>query len=237
MLERVLEPEVMDSADEARQYDQMDHAAVNRAFVDDFLAALRSSSSATAAASAYRAAPPSQSMKILDLGTGTAQIPIALCQRVATCRVVAIDAADSMLALARTNVAAAQLAGRIELARVDAKRLPYPDAAFAAVMLNSIVHHIAEPQAVLAEALRVTQPGGVIFVRDLLRPGTRAELSRLVDLHAAGATPAQRALLADSLAAALSLDEMQALVADLGHSPGAVRQTSDRHWTWATIRV
>ena len=36
---RVLEPEVMDTPEEARDYDAMDHAAVNRVFVADFLTA------------------------------------------------------------------------------------------------------------------------------------------------------------------------------------------------------
>ena len=40
MLTRVLEPEVMDTAEEAADYDSMDHAEVNRRFVDDFLTAL-----------------------------------------------------------------------------------------------------------------------------------------------------------------------------------------------------
>ena len=39
MLPRTLEPEVMDSVEEARDYDAMDHAVVNRVFVEDFLAA------------------------------------------------------------------------------------------------------------------------------------------------------------------------------------------------------
>ena len=39
MLPRTLEPEVMDSPEEARDYDAMDHAEVNRKFVDDLLAA------------------------------------------------------------------------------------------------------------------------------------------------------------------------------------------------------
>ena len=39
MLPRVLEPEVMDSPEEARDYDAMDHAEVNRRFVADFLTA------------------------------------------------------------------------------------------------------------------------------------------------------------------------------------------------------
>ena len=37
MLSRILEPEAMDDAAEAREYDAMDHTSVNRAFVDDLL--------------------------------------------------------------------------------------------------------------------------------------------------------------------------------------------------------
>ena len=38
--------------------------------------------------------------------------------------------------------------------RQDAKRLPYPSHSFAAVISNSIVHHIPEPGKVLAEMVR-----------------------------------------------------------------------------------
>ncbi len=39
MLSRVLEPEVMDTPEQASAYDAMDHSEVNRRFVDDVLAA------------------------------------------------------------------------------------------------------------------------------------------------------------------------------------------------------
>ncbi len=35
MLQRILEPEVMDTDEDAREYDAMDHAAVNAVFVVD----------------------------------------------------------------------------------------------------------------------------------------------------------------------------------------------------------
>ena len=69
---------------------------------------------------------------------------------------------------------AAGLAERIELVLADAKRLPFPDGAFPAVISNSIVHHIAEPADVLAEAVRVATPGGLQFHRDLCRPNDEA---------------------------------------------------------------
>lgn len=215
MLTRVLEPEVMDTPEEARAYNAMDHAEVNRRFVDDFLAV-----------------GPVEG-EILDLGTGTALIPIELCQRDANARVWAIDLSVAMLDLARGNVEMASLTGQIMLDRVDGKSLPYAAGRFAAVMSNSIVHHIPEPLGALREAWRVLAPGGLIFIRDLLRPDDDATVRRLVETYAAGATEHQRQLFEDSLRAALSLTEIRALVASVGANPDQVQQTSDRHWTWS----
>src|SRR5580765_3833140 len=85
MLDRVLEPEYMDTPEEARDYDSMDHAEVNRRFVDNLLAAL----------SAYRLHPTADNprFRLLDVGTGTAQITIELCRRADSINVVAVDAA------------------------------------------------------------------------------------------------------------------------------------------------
>jgi ubiquinone/menaquinone biosynthesis C-methylase UbiE len=214
MLPRILEPEVMDTPEEARDYDAMDHSTVNRVFVEDFLAA-------------WDGANP-----ILDLGTGTAQIPIELCRQSATARVVAIDLAEQMLLVGRENVRRAGLEERIHLQRVDAKGLPFPDATFGAIISNSIVHHIPQPSAVLAEMVRVAAPGAVLFVRDLLRPSDEMTLLRLVATYAGDANDHQSQMFADSLHAALTLEEVQGLVGALGFEPATVRQTTDRHWTW-----
>jgi ubiquinone/menaquinone biosynthesis C-methylase UbiE len=221
MLTRMLEPEVMDTAEEAHDYDAMDHSTVNRVFVDDFLAV-------------YANAPAGP---ILDVGTGTAQIPIELCRREARCQVTAIDLAEHMLSVGRDNVRRAGFQQRLRLERWDAKQLPCPDGTFAAVMSNSIVHHIPKPFAVFVEMVRVVRSGGVLFVRDLLRPDDAATLQRLVDLYAAEANAHQRQMFADSLHAALSLAEVQALVSQLGFQAATVRQTTDRHWTWTAHKT
>jgi hypothetical protein len=43
-------------------------------------------------------------------------------------------------------------------------------------------------------------------------------------------------MFADSLHAALTLDEVRDLVASLSFSPDTVQQASDRHWTWCAFR-
>jgi len=242
MLTRILEPEAMDTVEEALDYDSMDHAEVNGRFVDDLLAALSEGAPQTDGRAKDDAAAPA-ACRLLDLGTGTAQIPIALVRRARETNVplrldvAAVDLSAEMLVVAKRNVAAAGMADVIRLERLDVKTLPYPDERFAAVLSNSIVHHIPEPAEAIAEAVRVTRPGGLLFFRDLRRPNDQSELERLVALHAAGGTDSQRAMLAASLQAALTVDEMAAIVAALGFSPGDVRATSDRHWTWRSTKT
>ena len=219
MLPRILETEAMDTLDEAVDYDAMDHAQVNRAFVDDLLAAVGRAEGLLAA--------------VLDLGTGTALIPIELCRRHSAARVTAVDAARHMLAVGLKNVERASLAGRIRLQQADAKRLPYRDGQFSSVVSNSIVHHAPEPREVLDEAWRVAAPGGLVFFRDLFRPPGEPTLRRLVETYAEGANEHQKQMFADSFRASLTVEEVQDLIARYGQPPETVRMTSDRHWTWA----
>jgi ubiquinone/menaquinone biosynthesis C-methylase UbiE len=214
MLPRVLEPEVMDSAEEAGDYDAMDHSGVNRVFVADFLAFW------------------DEQNPVLDVGTGTAQIPIELCRSHAAAEVVGVDLAEHMLKVGRDNVRRAGFQGRVRLERCDAKKLPYAAGAFAAVISNSIVHHIPEPRLVLAEMVRVVRKGGGLFVRDLLRPADELGVRQLVATYAGDANAHQQRMFADSLRAALTLEEIRGLVSSLNSDPAEVWQTTERHWTW-----
>lgn len=219
MLERILEPEVMDSAEEAQAYDLMDHSAVNRQFVADLLAG------------------GGVSGDVLDMGTGTALIPIELCSRVEDCRVMAVDLSMEMLDLARYRLEIAGMTHRIQLEHADSKAMPFPSEMFELVISNSIVHHIPEPQLVFAEAIRVVKPGGRLFFRDLFRPEDEEQLARLVQTYAGEETETQQKLLADSLRAALTVDEVRAIVGALGFAPETVQATSDRHWTWDATKM
>lgn len=261
MLQRILETEVMDTASEAEDYDAMDHTEVNRVFVDDFCRALRAAgfrlepesassvplapeTAAPTVPAAVSAGPSGVSgpgggtdvIRVADVGTGPAQIPIALCRRVANVHVDALDLARHMLRIAQCNVDRAALGHRIRLLREDAKRLNLDDASYDAVMSNSIVHHIPDPLVALKEMVRIVRPGGVLFVRDLLRPATEAELQALVATYAAQANAHQRQMFRDSLHAALTVAEMRSLAERCGLPAHCVRQTSDRHWTLCARR-
>ena len=235
MLTRRLEPEVMDTAEDAHDYDSMDHSTVNRVFVDDLLtfrSRTRESSDRSLTTSATGAAAH-QFLNVLDVGTGTALIPIELCRREFECRITAIDLAAEMLKLADLNIARADLASRIQAEQIDAKHMPYAASVFDAVISNSIVHHIPEPRDVFVEMLRVLRSSGVLFVRDLLRPQSLAEVDHLVANYAGRENAHSQQLFRDSLHAALSLSEVRELAAACGIAASAAQQTSDRHWTLA----
>jgi ubiquinone/menaquinone biosynthesis C-methylase UbiE len=180
-------------------------------------------------------------LRILDAGTGTALIPIELCSRFRAAdpfplQIVATDLAREMLRVAERNVAAAGFGDAIELRCVDCKALPDAGASFDAVMSNSIVHHIPRPRDVLAELWRVLRPGGVFFLRDLLRPPDAATLNHLVATYAGEENAHQQAMFRDSLHAALTLNELRELLADVGIPPEAAMPTTDRHWTLSVKR-
>ncbi|MGC1274440.1 MAG: class I SAM-dependent methyltransferase [Planctomycetaceae bacterium] len=227
MLPRTLEPEVMDSAEEARDYDALDHAKVNEAFVDDFLDAVGRTPLV------HRFRDRGRPLAVLDCGTGTALIPIALAAYPVPTTITAIDLSEEMLRLAAANVARAGLESRIMLRRADGKRLPFDDGTFDAVMSNSIVHHLPDPMPALAEMIRVLTPGGLLFVRDLFRPDTVEQVESLVAAYTGSANERQQALFRDSLHAALTLDEIGASLVGMGLPASMALQTSDRHWTVA----
>lgn len=271
MLSRILEPEIMDSRQEAADYDAMDHAEVNRAFVADLLAArdcLYDPAAKPASANPIDAQfgdwDDQPIFDVLDLGTGTARIPIELCQQFerrngdelhdaavqpgrreddqeepGVCeriRILAVDLAASMLDLARLNLEIASLMDQVQLEQVDAKQTPFADGMFDCVMSNSIIHHLPAPEGALAESVRVCRPGGLLFFRDLLRPDTEEQTLHLVSAYAGKENDHQRRMFEDSLRAALSLEEIRDLVSRLGFDSNTVQQTTDRHWTWAATK-
>lgn len=218
MLPRQLEPEVMDDASEANIYDEMDHGTVNRAFVDDWISF------------------QTPFGEVLDLGSGTALIPIEACRRGLELRITAVDMSPAMLQIGKVRIEVAGLTSQIRLDLVDAKQLPYDDGQFQWVISNSLIHHLDAPESVLGEAVRVTARGGGLFFRDLIRPESKDHLEQLVDRYAGHDSPIARELLANSLHAALRLDEIREIVSRLGYPPESVQPTSDRHWTWSVYR-
>jgi ubiquinone/menaquinone biosynthesis C-methylase UbiE len=213
-VKRTLEPEVMDTAEDAEGYDAMDFREPNSRFAE---AALTLSKGV--------AAP-----HILDIGTGTARIPILVLFAHPRATIEAIDLAAEMLRVAQRNVRDAGLSERCKLRLVDAKSLP-ADERFDLVMCNSTAHHIPEPLDLFRQIALVAGDHAGILVRDLLRPETEADAWATVERVAPNDSARQKQLFFDSLCAALTLEEVEGLVRAAGLSGCTVLQVSDRHWS------
>ena len=212
-MERILEPEVMDTEAEALEYDAMDFLAINTLF-------------------AQRAVElGSRIAQVLDLGTGTARIPILIAQARPEWQIVAIDWAESMLAIARENVVGAKLETQIQLQFMDAKQLPYPSSSFDGVISNSLIHHLPDPLPFFQELKRVLKPQGFLLLRDLLRPDSPAIADAMVAEIGTEYSSHQTQLFRDSLGAAFTLEEIQSFVETVCLSDVKVYQSSERHWT------
>ncbi len=213
MIDRILEPEVMDNDIEAYEYDQMNFTDVNTDF------ALLTSKL------------KEKKAKVLDIGTGTAQIPIILADLQPQWHIIAVDLAESMLKLASKNIEKAGKSQQITLTLVDGKKMPYDDHSFDIVMSNSLVHHIPNPLDLFREIDRVVKSNGSILIRDLLRPESENDIEEIVKQANLDYNPRQKKLFKDSLNAALTLDEIKEIISQIGWHNAQVYQSSSRHWT------
>jgi ubiquinone/menaquinone biosynthesis C-methylase UbiE len=214
-ISRILEPEVMDDPAEAIAYDAMDFSDVNQDF-------------ANLVASTY----PKVTARVLDLGTGTARIPILLAQQCPQWRIDAVDLAPSMLAVGQKNVAIANLIDQITLHLADSKQLPWDDQTFDVIMSNSLIHHLPDPLPCFREMRRLLKPNGAIVVRDLFRPESVAIIDQIIEgVNDAQFDTNQLKLFRDSLFAAFTLEEVKTMAEQSGLSPAKIEQSSERHWT------
>src|SRR5437762_2094831 len=122
-----------------------------------------------------------------------------------------------------------------EAADYDAMDHSHVNQVFVADLIT--VHHIPAPAAVFGEMVRVVKSGGLLFVRDLLRPNDETTLRGFVQKYAGEGNAHQQQMFADSLHAALSLEEVRALVTPLGFDASTVQPTTDRHWTWTATKA
>jgi ubiquinone/menaquinone biosynthesis C-methylase UbiE len=192
----------------------MDHAEVNRRFVDDL-------------ASSGQVGP-----RVIDLGCGPAAIPIELCLRFEAIEVLAIDAEIEMLEIAKREIDIAGLLDQITLHHADACQMDeYENAMADTVISNSLLHHLDEPRLGLETATRLLRDGGRLFIRDLVRPASHEQVEQLVSEYSGQENENAQQLFRQSLLAGLTLDEIQEMAGGLGIPTKHVQMTSDRHWT------
>jgi len=104
--------------------------------------------------------------ELLEIGVGTGSLLPDLAGRAA--KVIGVDHSPAMLDEARRRLAADGQNG-VELRLGEMTHLPLADGGAGCVVANMVLHHAADPQAVLREISRVLQPDGTLVLADLAR--------------------------------------------------------------------
>jgi ubiquinone/menaquinone biosynthesis C-methylase UbiE len=215
VMKRRPEPELMDSEAQTVAYAGADFTEANSLFTRTFQQRFP-----TLAASGCMA----------DLGCGPGDIAIRMACALPGWKVTGIDAGENMLERARERLAGESLDDRVSF------RLAYlPDPSLAAsawdaVISNSLLHHLPNPQVLWDSVLALAAPEAAVQVMDLMRPDSESEACRLVDLYAGDAPDILRDDFYNSLLAAYTVNEVSDQLLKAGLDRLGIETASDRHW-------
>jgi len=178
-------------------------------------------------------------LRVLDVGTGAADIPARMLRARGPWRAVHVTAVDSRPEIIEAALALEPSLARnanLSLAVADGRTLPYPDAAFDVAHASLVLHHLeaGDASAFLRELLRVAGVG--IVVNDLER-SRLGWLGAWLTLHL---LTRNRFTLHDgplSVRRAYTLAEVRALLAEAGLRPvWEIVGIAGHRWAIAAVR-
>lgn len=213
-LQRMPEPELMDSTAQVEAYATADFSTSNQWFVDYLV---------------EHYLPRPDTGRLIDLGCGPGDTCIRLANALPGWQIEGADAGPNMLATARNAVARAGLADRI---RFHLVRLPDAGPACAGydcVVSNSLLHHLPDPATLWQSVREQAIPGAWIQVMDLNRPDSAQQARALVEQYSGDEPEVLMTDFENSLHAAWRVEEVREQLERAELALGC-EQISDRHW-------
>lgn len=214
-MERIPEPELMDDEAQAQAYAEADFEEPNSRFAElytEFVGTLRPGAA------------------VLDLGCGPGDITLRIAAAHPEIEIHGLDGSAAMLAFGHAALAARpELADRVSFIEGLVPDAPLPRARYDAVVSNSLLHHLHQPEALWRMIRDRARPGAPVLVMDLMRPADQAAAQALVDEYAAGEPEVLRRDFYNSLLAAFEPDEVRQQLELAGLAQLEVLPVSDRH--------
>jgi len=103
---------------------------------------------------------------VLDVGCGVGATPCYLAEEVG-CRVVGVDLVVNMIRQARARARKEGVEDRVAFEAADARRLPFGDGLFDAVIGESVNVFFEDKVQAMREYMRVTRPGGYVGMTEM----------------------------------------------------------------------
>jgi ubiquinone/menaquinone biosynthesis C-methylase UbiE len=167
---------------------------------------------------------------LADLGCGPGDISIRMAHQYPGWTIAGLDAGANMLKLAEERLAAEQLGERVSFRHSYLPDPSLPAASFDALISNSLLHHLPQPQVLWQSIIQLARPGAAILIMDLMRPDNEADAKNLVDTYSADAPEVLREDFYNSLLAAYTPREISEQLLTAGLGKMKVEIPSDRHW-------
>lgn len=205
----------MDSEAQTRAYAEADFNESNSLFTEKF---------------GEYFADCASSGSMADLGCGPGDISIRMALKYPGWKVTGLDAGPNMLKLAQQRLNREKLQGRVEFRHSYLPDDSLPAASFDAIISNSLLHHLPQPQILWRSIVHLSAPGAAVQVMDLLRPDTEREARRLVEVYAADAPEVLKEDFYHSLLAAYTPEEVNQQLFAAGLDRLKIEIPSDRHW-------
>jgi len=217
-MERICEPELMEDVLQAEAYAAADFSSGDRAVlkrIDTLLG--------------VRGEGDGDGLSFVDLGCGPGNISFLLAGRWPGASVLGLDGSAAMLTIAEQRRSGDP--GKTHRLRFRQVVLPSPQlkGPCSAVVSNSLLHHLHDPDVFWRSVRQLATPGTQLYVRDLRRPATPADLEELVCRHAASAPEVLRRDYAHSLRAAFTREEVMGQLKAAGFEELQVQEVDDRY--------
>ena len=108
---------------------------------------------------------------LLDLATGTADVPIILVKHFPEIsKAIGIDLAKEMLTIGENKIAKFRLREKISLSEGDARQIPFNEDSFDAVTMSFGIRNVEDPLIVMREMYRVLKRGGRALILEFSMP-------------------------------------------------------------------
>lgn len=113
---------------------------------------------------------PGDSLKLLDIASGTCDLAIQAARTYKNSKIIATDVSEKMLEIGRAKVIKQHLQDQIEYQFADAENIPFTENTFDVITVAFGVRNFENLEKGILEMHRVIKPGGQIVILEFSRP-------------------------------------------------------------------